>query len=828
MREDAGIELYGVQQQLSRLQSSLKSVEERYELVSKERIEGQTRASEARQGLANKAPSTEDLRGESSRRREELDALLESIRRAKEYNDAMKSEVSVTRTVANKTGEDLRARAKDKLDQDAYIDGLNRQVTRLEDEIALAEAQLCAQKEQSDAVDTMIRETSGALNALASEQKRLVQQWNTSVVALGRRDQALNAATKALRKVQDSVKDMENENSRLERDIASLRESYDGIIVSRDRLYNEIVFVENNTAKVQSNLVALSETFTMLQEALKNANQEEKALASAVSKIESEISTLNYKCELLIRERHSIEDKISAMRHQQTNKSEVAQSLVKKENYILAKIHDKEIEVANILNEIVRLDIDRLNTQAHNLQLEEKLNEELAVLKDAETLIDEKVAETRRCIDETEKKTNRVVKLNREYKKMVDECEDETPLGPLEAILKNLSKQVDHEASENRSLQSDWLMCQTELISTTSKTNAIQEKDSELIARLGVLRHKLLRLVQENHTNEAALKSVEYKSRDLHMDMTRLNDLIEQNGRRRVEYKNKIRVSAMEFERELSELNQRSIELERQISEVQSNRTKILIEISDNEEQIKVWEKKIQVEKETQEELQTSKDAIDTKGMEREIQKMKRRLATLATTQEQLLRDMELAIRKREDISVKYKNTKHHQNESRGQSITKGEQATKIQHAISKLERMEISIQEDTQSVVCAREELSAIRLVLRDTSNQFHSFCELRKSLEKEVAESEFAKNRMISLCGLYKEVLQRYESLEKGDVPPVSVTPRTEFEVENNLLAAKTRMKMLSNIISHLSMKFDEYKEIFDRISDILYAIPSERVVG
>lgn len=312
------------------------------------------------------------------------------------------------------------------------------------------------------------------------------------------------------------------------------------------------------------------------------------------------------------------------------------------------------------------------------------------------------------------------------------------------------------------------------------------------------------------------------------MDMTRLNDLIEQNGRRRAEFENKIRMSVMEFEREVSELNQQSIGLEGQISEMQSNRTKILIEINEDEEQIKMWEKKIKVERETQEELHTSKDAIDTKGMEREIQKMKRRLASLVTTQEQLLRDMELAIRKREDIAVKYKNTKNHQKKSQGQSITKGEQAKKIQHTMSKLEKLERSIQEATQSVVCAREELSAIRLVLRDTSDQLNSFCEDRKSLEKEVAESEFAKNRMISLCALYKEVLQRYESLDKGDVPPVSMTARTEFEVEKKMLAAKTRMETISSIISDLSTKFDEYKDIFDRMSVILYAIPFDRVAG
>ncbi len=45
-------------------------------------------------------------------------------------------------------------------------------------------------------------------------------------------------------------------------------------------------------------------------------------------------------------------------------------------------------------------------------------------------------------------------------------------------------------------------------------------------------------------------------------------------------------------------------------------------------------------------------------GVKKEIQRMKYRLESLVQMQEQLLRDMELAIHKREDIAVKHKNAK--------------------------------------------------------------------------------------------------------------------------------------------------------------------------
>ena len=470
LREDAGIELYGMQQQLSRLQSNLTSVDEQYEVISQQRVDGQNKLLEAKERHVKKAKRSEHLRKEASKTQEELDSLLDKVRQAKKYNDAMKSEVAITRTVANKTKEDLKVRAKDKVDQDTYIDSLNTQVTRLEDDIALTESQLVAQKEQSADANNMIRETTNALDKLASEQKRLVQQWNSSVVALGRRDQALAVATKALRKVQDSIMDLENENTRLERDIVSLQETNDGMKVSRDRLDNEIVYTERNITTIQENLATLSEQFELLQETLKATNKEEKALVSAVSKIESEITTVNHKCELLIRERHKIEEKISTMRHEQSSMSKVAQNLAREEKSILVKIHDKEIESATILNEIARLDIDRLNTQAHNTQLEEKLNDELAALKSTEARIDIQESEIRRCNDEIEKKTIRVAKLNREYNKMVEDCEDEEPTGPLESTIKSLSKEIEQETTDIRALQREWLLRQTELIYTIIKS----------------------------------------------------------------------------------------------------------------------------------------------------------------------------------------------------------------------------------------------------------------------------------------------------------------------------------------------------------------------
>lgn len=821
-REDAGIQLYGVQQQLARLQSSLKTIDNRYDEVSNERIDGQAKVAAAKKRYADRLKEAEKLSKEESKAQEELDAMLEKVRQAKKYNEAMKSEVAITRTVANKTEEDLKAKARDKLTQDNYIDSLNSQVTRLEDEIALTEAQLKAQKEQSVESDKMIRETSNALEKLAGEQRRLVQQWNSSVVALGRRDQALSAATNALKKVQDSIKDLESENARFKRDIEALEQENEGLRTIGDRLDNEIIFTESNIAKVQSNLGSLSEKYELLQEMLQNTIKDEQEVDTDIKKIQSEMVSVSQKCELLIRERQAIEDKIATAMHERASVSKAARNLAKEEKSMLAKIHDKEIESASIMNEIARLDLDRLNTQAHNVQLQEKLDEELEVLKATETRIDELESELKRCGDEIEIKTKRVAKLNREYNKMVDAYEGEEPTGPLEATIKSLSNEIEQEGSEIRALQKEWLVRQTELIKIISKTNAIQEEDSKSTDRLSILRQKALRLVQNIHTNDSALKSIEFNTRSLHTDITRLNDLIEKNTRYQMELANKMAVNAMEFEREMAELEEQSVRLEVQIADVKNKRTRLLDEVAETESLIKQWEQKIQIEKETQAELLTSKDAIDTKGMQKEIQKMKHRLESMVRIQEQLLRDMELAIHKREDIAVKYKNTKVTTGSSQKQTLTKGELAKKIEMARLKLKRLDDSMKEATKEATCAADDLAAVRLMLSDVEAKYESAKNLSSSLQNEVDGKGFEKARLHSMCELQDELLKRYEALSRGELPPVQASKREEFAIERDLVMSTKKLDKVQNIVTGLALKNVKYEKVFDRMnllaSDVL----------
>ena len=150
------------------------------------------------------------------------------------------------------------------------------------------------------------------------------------------------------------------------------------------------------------------------------------------------------------------------------------------------------------------------------------------------------------------------------------------------------------------------------------------------------------------------------------------------------------------------------------------------------------------------------------------------------------------------ETAIKYrKNTKYDGKDARQrqQSImTKGEMAKLKEMARTKLIRLEKETEEAKQSVARAREDISAIQIVSSEISGKLHALHTLRENLEREVSQTQFEKARLQELLELNETLLQRYESLNRGEVPPVTVSARTEFEVEKKMTSTSWAINEIS----------------------------------
>jgi len=210
--------------------------------------------------------------------------------------------------------------------------------------------------------------------------------------------------------------------------------------------------------------------------------------------------------------------------------------------------------------------------------------------------------------------------------------------------------------NESEQLQREWLRDQTMLVHTVSETDIINDASNELRAKSNIMSQKRVRLLQNIHTNEAEVKALRSNIQVMHSDMSRLNDLIGRNGKLHDELVNENFVMEREFVLELKELERDAIGKEAGIASTKAAKNQILDEIVEAERQIMLWEKKIQLEKETQVTLDPTSSSNEAQGMEREINRMKHRLQSIKREQEKMIKEMEIAIAKREDISVKHRN----------------------------------------------------------------------------------------------------------------------------------------------------------------------------
>lgn len=653
-REDVGLELYSMQQQLSKLQGSLEVMNERHAEIVEKRTRAEEHIRTLKETHKTKQSRLDEVRRDVAKTKTKLDAMLETLRQAKSYNEDIKSEVAITRAVASKAGESVREMEKDKHAQDVYIDGLYEQVRRLEADVTLTDAQLKAQREQTEEADKMIQQTNTELEVLVFEKRQLVQQWRSSVLALNRRDQALAAAAKALRETQSRSKDYAGEIQSLKTKLAQTQTDKENLSLTNHKLESEAGYLKQQIDKARSDHESAQVEYEMLEKSLATTNKEEQQIQSSIRKLENEIEAINHKVELVTRNRKDLEQQIGTNKHEQTTVSKATVSLMKEERAIVSQIHDKEIEAANMENRLTRLQMDAESSQAKKTALQAELNGETKALRARDEEISQRETDIRRRNEEIEKKMSRIDQLNRKYEKMLDGVEEGEPMGPLEATIKSLTRDVESMVSESNALQKQWLTTQNNLVQIISEADATQDKNAEISARLNIMKQRRLRLIQDIHTNEAEIKSIQVSMEGMHSDMVRLNELITKTTEQQTNLTNGNSIMEKEFARDLQDLDRKWVQLDARLADIDSAKKHLLDQLVEAERQALHWEKKIQLEKETQAALHTSDDAKQIKGMEKEIDQMKKRLDGLRRDQERIMVDIEKAINQREDINVKF------------------------------------------------------------------------------------------------------------------------------------------------------------------------------
>jgi len=106
-REDIGVQLYQVQQQLAKLQMNLEKVHENHAIIAQMREAAEADLAQVRPAYGEQLGEVKEQRLKYEKFQSELDQLHMTLRQVETYNDQMKSEIAVTRRATYKAEESI-------------------------------------------------------------------------------------------------------------------------------------------------------------------------------------------------------------------------------------------------------------------------------------------------------------------------------------------------------------------------------------------------------------------------------------------------------------------------------------------------------------------------------------------------------------------------------------------------------------------------------------------------------------------------------------------------------------------------------------------------
>merc|ERR1719230_1287614 len=183
---------------------------------------------------------------------DEQNQLNITLRQVEEYNEQMRAEIQVTRRAAYKAEDHIKHVEEEKVKQDLLLDQMNEDLKRMTEQKALLEAQLVAQKQETEAATTTLREASREMEAIEFEKKQLLQQWRSSLVGMQRRDEALQNVQQALKEQAEMELSVESEIRGLQQSIRQEQERHEQLCSLRDRNDKEMQYLNTQMTAIKA------------------------------------------------------------------------------------------------------------------------------------------------------------------------------------------------------------------------------------------------------------------------------------------------------------------------------------------------------------------------------------------------------------------------------------------------------------------------------------------------------------------------------------------------------------------------------------------------
>jgi len=658
-REDVGLTLYGAQQQLAKIQLTLETYHDNYATIVNQRIDKDENLKVVTGTYdKGKVEVTESLK-RLNKAQDESNQLNVTLRQVEDYNTQMRAEIQITRRATYKAEDAIKTIEKAKQKQDLLIDTMNERIKKETGSKALVDAQLIAQRQETESAKATLRDAESEMDAISFEKKQLAQQWRSSLIGLQRRDEVLRDVLKTIHEQDEAEMNIDNEIRGIQQSIRSEQEKHENISTLEERNKNEMQYLQNQMSHIRAERDKLGEQYNMLKKSLDHTQKVTKQLTVQLTEDQLHLNNIEKDIQKVSRETTTLGTQIEDEVSNQTTSQRCETNAYKETNKVITLISNKENELLNLRNEISRVKVDSLNTKSHNQMLQERLREVQEDLTDKEKLIEQFDQEIRKRHHQIEKKQLYVDRLNREYDEKRVKLELEAgsaaaAAGPLEAKIKHMRKAIQDKIQENQELQKQWIQKQTILMQVSSDTDKLKNDSQEMKNQKIILDQKQLRINQHLDSQKKEVNDIELNVKRLRFEMDRWNVQLVKKDDKIVNLENSNKMIEENFILKLKDIEQDCVKMEENVQKVRKEKQTLQEDIVEAERQVMLWERKIHLEKEIHEALDPSVGQMETACMKKEIHRMELRRDQLKRRQEQMIAEMERCIHKRDTITLRH------------------------------------------------------------------------------------------------------------------------------------------------------------------------------
>ncbi|XP_043097267.1 coiled-coil domain-containing protein 40 [Puntigrus tetrazona] len=806
-RHQLAEEVYMVHEMLARLQASLEASHEANAQAAAQRRQAQDQLDGVKNQYQDAASQANNQRMQVSELQSKVDHLALKLLYMQEANTDLRSDIKAIRNASHKAQKERTQAEENKHQQDLYVERLIKHVEKLSEQISLYEVQIVAQTEQTKAAKEALSEAQLELDSVVVERRQLLQQWNSSLLMMRRRDETYTAMQEELRLTNDQVRSLDTEIEGYKKSITQEEETNERLTLRLNRAQNDcttsrkLITHSQNYQEVQQ---ARYSTYTqMLQETEKTLS----TLHGDYDVRQSELKGLRKQMEKESAVRMDLEDQIMNKLQEKLTHNNAAKYSRRLTDKSAAHRREKEAQLTKLENDINAVTLEgqevasRLDSlAAFQAELEQEMSQRHLLLSSRE-------AEIAKQITDIERKQAAISIYNKKIRDIVSSTGHED-LGPLEIRTATLSKKLEEVGAEIKEQQQLWLWQQGELVRFSQEKQAHGSSVQTLRTQLTILQQSKIRRESEMEQDQHEQSDLEKQIKALMADMIKLNSLITKNSDLNQALQQSNSLMETDFRQRLKEAERDSVETQLKLERLNEEKERLINSLVEAERQIMLWEKRTQLMRETRTAIDSDIGQGDIRTMRAEIHRMEVRYAQLMKQQERLLRDMESVVARRETIAVR--------SEAQARADHKQPTHNDYHNTLQSLRRKILQAKKQTEecdgAIAQLEERQGSVTSSLRDKRMHLNDLQNTRALLTQDLSALQKIKERNLYRLPVLQCRSKHLQAVKEGQYTPVA---SGDVSLELATQKQEERLKMISSVLQHLAKEYPQHHSALHRIN-------------